>query len=152
MSKFSISSHSPLLTQDVKILTSKPACFRASMHCPVNLMSGRPSPISISACNSLIRSHLQHKWTHWIINTQKKWRKSRSHQPLSFGAFHCWDQRNQSYTTHMQQNTDQALTLGKSLCNTHTVASREREKIKTNTLITCNSSAWKAQEHNQGWS
>lgn len=31
-------------------LTSKPACFKASRHFTVNLMSGRPSPISISAC------------------------------------------------------------------------------------------------------
>ena len=30
--------------------TSKPACFRASRHLLVNLISGRPSPISISAC------------------------------------------------------------------------------------------------------
>ena len=30
--------------------TSKPACLSASRHFPVNLMSGRPSPISISAC------------------------------------------------------------------------------------------------------
>jgi hypothetical protein len=33
-------------------LTSKPAFFRASMHCPVDLMSGRPSPISISDCTN----------------------------------------------------------------------------------------------------
>lgn len=35
------------------LFTSKPAFFRASMHCPVNLMSGRPSPISISALKKL---------------------------------------------------------------------------------------------------
>lgn len=49
------------------LFTSNPACFRASRHFPVNLMSGRPSPISTSA------------YTHRIqfLNKLDKLRKKR---------------------------------------------------------------------------
>lgn len=95
------------------VLTSKPASLRAARHCFVYLISGRPSPISISACYHeviLLDIYMSFKCP---IKRQKTCTRSI---PWFSDALGYWGQMHQSCTTRMQQKTDQASRLCISLC------------------------------------
>lgn len=110
------------------MVTSKPASFRASRHFVVDLTSGSPLPISISACYQLT-------FIHRITNQVEDIGKyvffcTFFIIPLFFGVLYYWDQKHQSCTIHMQQKVGQASTLSKSLCSIHAIHNSISEKRK----------------------
>ncbi|KAK3423082.1 hypothetical protein EUGRSUZ_G03413 [Eucalyptus grandis] len=83
-------------------------------------MSGRPFPISISACNNSVRSHLHHKPKSLNCTRSIIWMDLSKY----LHALCCADQLNRSCTIRMQQNTAQASV---NLCSIHTAHQRERK-------------------------